>query len=307
MALTTLASVQLIPMPGNPSVAWLNALITSVDKAIKKYLKRDIEQANYVEFYSGTGQRDLVLNQYPVWSPLTTIAAGSNGAAMPQATLNVESTSGFPSSGIAVVALGSPGYSSTVISYTGTTSTTFTGCSGGSGTLATGQNVGNVAIFQDPTGYAGQRPGGFAASSILTQGLAYMLMLDSGGTKSNRGTVRRIAGSGYGGGWWGGWPMSWERGKLAASQLPVWYHGDRNIKAYYTAGYETVPEDLTYAANMLVAYMVRSLPLGTTLQAETLGAYSYQVMQKSMAGSVPELGDLARTLAPYREVSWGVA
>jgi hypothetical protein len=71
----------------------------------------------------------------------TTIAAGSNGQSLPQGTINVASTTGFPSSGrILVTITGSPD-SRQVISYTGTTALTFTGCTGGSGTLATGHVV----------------------------------------------------------------------------------------------------------------------------------------------------------------------
>lgn len=76
----------------------------------------------------------------------TTIAAGSNGATLPQATINVASTVGFPASGtIRVISNGNNGGTQT-ITYTGTGATTFTGCSGGTGTLATGNSVTSLAI-----------------------------------------------------------------------------------------------------------------------------------------------------------------
>lgn len=64
----------------------------------------------------------------------TTIASGSNGQTLPQATISVASTSSFTTSGELTIG-------SSTITYTGKTSTTFTGCSGGTGTLATGQTV----------------------------------------------------------------------------------------------------------------------------------------------------------------------
>lgn len=81
----------------------------------------------------------------------TTIAAGSNGAVLPQGTINVASTTGFPTSGYLVIA-DPPGTGvDTVCGYTGKTSTSFTGCNSTSqtiphtdistGTLATGQVV----------------------------------------------------------------------------------------------------------------------------------------------------------------------
>jgi hypothetical protein len=71
--------------------------------------------------------------------PNTTIAAGSNGAALPQATINVAAASTFPTSGTIQITLASG--ATTLVSYTGTGATTFTGCTGGSGTLATGNAV----------------------------------------------------------------------------------------------------------------------------------------------------------------------
>lgn len=68
----------------------------------------------------------------------TTIAAGSNGSALPQATINVASTTGFATSGtIYVITTVGP----QIVTYTGTTATSFTGCSGGTGTMATGNAV----------------------------------------------------------------------------------------------------------------------------------------------------------------------
>lgn len=61
----------------------------------------------------------------------TTVAVGSNGATLPQATIHVASTTGWPTSGTFFLG-------AREVTYTGKTSTTFTGCSGGTATLATG-------------------------------------------------------------------------------------------------------------------------------------------------------------------------
>jgi hypothetical protein len=105
-------------------------------------------------------------------NPATTIAAGSNGLGLPQATINVASTAGFPPSvdcAATTIAAGSngsalqqtttinvastAGFSSKgsvvvessngpqTISYSGITSGSFTGCQGGAGTLSTGGAV----------------------------------------------------------------------------------------------------------------------------------------------------------------------
>lgn len=69
---------------------------------------------------------------------VTTVAAASNGAVLPQSTITVASTAGFPSSGKFSV-LTNTGLH--LVTYTGTTSTTFTGCTGGGGNLVEGTPI----------------------------------------------------------------------------------------------------------------------------------------------------------------------
>ena len=73
----------------------------------------------------------------------TTIAAASNGLALPQTTINAASVSGFPASGVIYVTTNT---GAQVINYTGVVGTAtggfaFTGCTGGSGTMSTGGNI----------------------------------------------------------------------------------------------------------------------------------------------------------------------
>lgn len=73
----------------------------------------------------------------------TTIASGSDTNTLPQATINVGSTSGFAASGN-IVLMTEAGPQN--VAYTGTTSSTFTGCTGGTGKVDTGSTV-----YQVPT------------------------------------------------------------------------------------------------------------------------------------------------------------
>ena len=89
--------------------------------------------------------RDLELDGN--WgNALTTVAAASNGAVLPQAIINVASTSGFPSSGTFTIVLPTGDQR---IAYTGTTLTSFTGCTGGVGTL---RGDGDLGRFGNPVG-----------------------------------------------------------------------------------------------------------------------------------------------------------
>ena len=81
-------------------------------------------------------------------SASTTIAVSSNGQALPQGTINVDSTASFLASGTLRVTT-SGGVQT--VSYTGKTANSFTGCTGGTGTMSTGGAVAQDAF----TGCAG--------------------------------------------------------------------------------------------------------------------------------------------------------
>lgn len=75
----------------------------------------------------------------------TTIAPASNGQTLPQGTINVVSTAGFPTNGtIAIVT--SAGLQT--VSYTSTSGTQFLGCTSGTGTMTTGGQVGKIGEAQ---------------------------------------------------------------------------------------------------------------------------------------------------------------
>ncbi|WP_339730097.1 phage head-tail connector protein [uncultured Gimesia sp.] len=56
----------------------LAVLIPQADSIIKGYLQREIEQATYTEYYSGSGNQVIVLNQTPVQS-ITSVNEDSDG------------------------------------------------------------------------------------------------------------------------------------------------------------------------------------------------------------------------------------
>ena len=97
---------------------------------------------------------------------MTTITAASNGAALPQGTLNVASTAGFATSyeGLTVQSSAGP----QAIFCTGTdTATMFTSCTGGSGTLATGAARTRPASRQPVRClHAGERGSGLGATQF---------------------------------------------------------------------------------------------------------------------------------------------
>jgi hypothetical protein len=98
--------------------------------------------ANQVRFVLPTEDPDAVIIRFEGMTTdpnggliTTTIAAASNGQTLPQATINVAGTTGFPPGP------GTISINGTTVNYTAAVGTTFTGCSGGSGTLTTGELV----------------------------------------------------------------------------------------------------------------------------------------------------------------------
>jgi hypothetical protein len=74
--------------------------------------------------------------------PITSIAVASNGASLPQAIINVASTTGFPSSGTLFVTTNT---GIQTVTYTNTSGgNQFTGCAGGNGLMSTGGLVTNT-------------------------------------------------------------------------------------------------------------------------------------------------------------------
>lgn len=321
--LTTLSALQLLPNLKAVNALWLTQLLNEADCAIKSWCKRDLELTSYPGaavngvgdsgYYVGMNRQDIVLRQYPILNPQTTIASGSNNVALPTDTISVQSTSGYnPSGGTLGIYLGVNGNpSATSITYTGLTSTTFTGCSGGSGTLQTGQQVTSTVMWYDPQGMGGQYPGSFSPQTQLTQGLGYVVPTGrwySNTPGAEQGLVRRAAYQAlWSVGGWGGWGC--RDAKLSVRQVPVWPDtgGQQCFKIAYLAGYPLIPPDLAYACQYLVEFMVRTMPYGGDVQTEHLGSYGYSILAAAGRGSVadPQLGSISRTLAKYRDTALG--
>ncbi len=317
--LTTIANVRLIPGLNIPALAsdeWLYNVVKAADTSIKKYCKQELEIKAYTQYYDGTGQVDLIVRQRPLWSGTTSIAAGSNNVSLPASTINVASTEGFhpgiqddPNISIPAIGVQTSPTTFTTVTYTGTTATSFTGCSGGTGTMVTGNQVYSPIVYFDPNGYYGTNVNSFNQQTQLTQGNNYSPFIDTE-RMSNRGLIRRVGGNV--GAWWGGGYGSYSGtqqnssiSKLAASRLAGWPIGFGNLKVVYTAGWtqDNIPADLSYACQALVAVMIRSQPMGALLQSEGLGAYNYSLLSY---GDDPQMGDIRRILARYRETSWMV-
>ncbi len=85
---------------------------------------------------------------WPIGLPVnTTIASGSNGLTLPQATISLASTIGLPPGGGVMEITTSAGVQ--IVEFGGVSGSTITGCTGGGGTMSTGGAA--VCAFSSPT------------------------------------------------------------------------------------------------------------------------------------------------------------
>jgi hypothetical protein len=131
----------------------------------------------------------------------TTVTAASNNVNLPTGTINVNSTAGFPTSGqFGIQVLINFSYAYVTVSYTGITATSFTGCTGGTGTMITGSQIGLIGSIVTGTwtcpagvkyiivtGCGGGGGGGGGASSS-GRGITYFAGGGSGGHPSPTST-----------------------------------------------------------------------------------------------------------------------
>ena len=102
-----------------------------------------------------------------VTGAVTTIGNGSNGLSLPQSVVNVASTTGFLAAGTITVVTGA---GPQVVTYTGITSTSFTGCTGGLGLMTTGNSVITTVVSGTATIAAVGAPvtGAFTVGALVT-------------------------------------------------------------------------------------------------------------------------------------------
>lgn len=153
------------------------------------------------------------------------------------------------------------------------------------------------AVYLDAMGFYGDGANAFPTNSLLVSGKDYILRRDGTNGASESGLLQRL-----GGGWTGAildWPAEWRRGTLTARVPPVWSIGSGNVKVLYTAGYQTIPDDLKLATLQLAIQVYKFRKRGgLLLQHERLGDYDYQLLALA-----PDLGTTRQLLSRYREVA----
>lgn len=156
-------------------------------------------------------------------------------------------------------------------------------------------------VYLDSAGYWGQGSG-FASDTQLTLGTDFAMVRDrtTTGEQSRCGLLRKL-----------GLGLSVQTGRPYASlatryRQAVWPVGEGNIKVTYTAGYATVPGDITTAVYQLAATVYNTRAFGGGfLASERLGEYS-QTLTSALNGNgamADAVGSVAFLLRPYLDLT----
>lgn len=168
------------------------------------------------------------------------------------------------------------------------------------------------SVYLDQAGYFGDGASAFAATSLLTAGMDYVLVRDDG-SASTTARLRRLSGFGTGGLWGDDFGGQWSPGRVGTAsggplswggrERPCWPAGSGNVKVTFTAGYTSVPADLTMAVNDITILLYNNRTRGgQQMQSESLGDYSYSLASQAVGGA-PELGTARQMLNAYRETA----
>jgi hypothetical protein len=232
-------------LPNVSSDTIVAALLTAASDAIQKYCRRDFISTSYDELYSGNGQRNLLLREYPIVSvqsvryrPVTVIKITNTATANVQARVSVTST------GLTLVRVNA-GIKSTDTSITFAGNVTITAVANAVNALGNGWSA---QIVGDSINY-----GSWPSADLFWPPTIPTL---SGGATGGQGALQAVAGSfaelkmhtyelaGY---QWDsrGWllrAIPYTDPELLHPEDLVWPVGINNLRVQYTAGYGTVPE-----------------------------------------------------------------
>jgi len=263
--------------------ALLTTLITAISRGIEKYCRRDFVQTTYDELYNGTGDRRLLLRQYPLISvqsvryrPVTVLKITNNLANTPQARVAVTSTGltlTWVTSGVTntqtVTFAGNP----TIISLQNAVNAVGSGWSA----VGTGYDQWPSADLRSPQG-ALTAAGQFAELKLHTYELAgYQI-------DENRGWLLRA--------------IPYTDPELLHPEDLIWPVGISNFRIQYTAGFATIPEGVQEACAQWVSEVYYQTYRDPKARKQaTQGTVAQEFSVGKPTGQMPP--NVAVLLAPY--------
>jgi hypothetical protein len=314
--LPTLKTYLRVPDAGQDALLSQNLL--AADRALKLWVRRDLEFQVYTEFRDGPGTSDLALFQRPVRSfALTgTLVASSPTITGISSTANL--LAGMPVT-MAASALNQSAVpnGTTIVSVDSPTQVTMSANAVASGAFPLSFGL---AAWLDSGGFYGDGNNSFPANSQLSLGLDCVLVRDQPDGTSKRGILRRLGGGAMGS--MLAWPFDMRKGTLTARLPPTWPNGYGNIKIVYAAGFgvgapatlvagvatgtlpanTTIPSELTYCCNAIAGWIRQITPVGTPVATTQPVNNVIGLLNNPPAEGPPNIGTVRDILTKYREM-----
>jgi len=273
----------------------LTDLITAISRAIKKFCKRDFIASAYDELYNGNGERRLILNRFPIlavssvrYRPVTVLKIINND----QAT-NQRATVAVTSTGLTLVRVAS-GVVTTDVSSTYAGFPTLQGLANNINALGSGwsaQVVGATTgdyglwpaadLYVPPTFSDGTQSQGALTCRGQFAELKMHTMELAGYQWDARGWLLRA--------------IPYTDPELLHPEDLIWPVGIGNFRVQYTAGFNTVPQDVQEACAEWVAAVFWQTKRDVGLATTAVSGASTFIPFNTMPPGVLEL------LLPYRD------
>ncbi len=273
-----------IPSAVSGDDATINILITAASRAIVRYCRRDFVSTVYDEIYNGTGDRRLLLRQYPLVSvqsvryrPVTVVKITNGNTA-----LNQQARVSITATGLALLRVTS-GVSTTDSSVTFAANATFNAVVSAVNALGNGWAAQIVADYGNwPSADLRAPQGALAALGTFAELKLHTYELGGYQIDERRGWLLRA--------------IPYTDPELMHPEDLAWPVGIGNFRVQYTAGYATVPEDVQEACAELVATWFAQRGRDLSLQSEnTAGTYAYSA---AISDQLP--ARVRALLLPYR-------
>jgi hypothetical protein len=285
--------------------ALLTTLITAYSDAIEKYCRRHFYSRSFDELYNGTGDRRLLLREYPVQSvqavryrPVTVLKVINNNTSLnQQARVQVTAT------GLSLTRVAS-GVSSTDSTALFATYPTLISLSNYVNTLGNGWSA---QIVGDSGAGGGTGDYGLWPSQDLYVPPSYGDGVQSQGALTARGTNAELKMHTYelSGYQWDprGWllrAIPYTDPELLHPEDLVWPVGVNNFRVQYTAGYTTIPEAVQEACAVWVAIAYDLTLRAPTLTRQNVPGQISQAWPNPAGTGLAPPHVVAKLLAPYR-------
>lgn len=270
----------------------LNTLITAASRAIGRYCRRDFVSAAYDELYNGTGERRLLLRQYPVQSvqavryrAVTVLKiTNTDGATNQQARVSIASV------GLTLTRVAS-GVKTTDTSVTFAGNVTLQAVASAVNALGNGwscqvtSNYGNWPSADlycpngstlDPAQNANAGQGALnAVSGVFAELKVHTFEMSGFQVDPRRGWLLRA--------------VPYTDPDLLHPEDLVWPAGIDNFRVQYTAGFATVPEDVQEACAEWVVSLFKMFDKGQLLSLQETKGAAFALSANSMPPHIKTL------------------